>query len=104
MIKHRQLFTNRQLTALTTFCQLIGEVRANASRQAQGDQDYSNALATYLAFAFSKGANYWSSLCTWHQAAEKLVSTFGLPVLPMTWDYTEANPFSDSSGNWMLGI
>jgi putative DNA methylase len=103
MTKHRLLFTNRQLTALTTFCELIGEVRHNV-KVSSGDENYANALATYLAFSLSKGANYWSAICTWHQAAEKLVSTFGLPVMPMTWDYTEANPFSDSSGNWMLGI
>ena len=103
MTKHRQLFSNRQLTALMTFCQLAAEVR-EAVKVASGDEAYANAVATYVTFSLSKGANYWSTICTWHQAAEKLVSTFGLPVLPMTWDYTEANPFSDSSGNWMLGI
>ena len=103
MKKHRDLFTNRQLTALTTFAQLVGEARERVMEDGGGGE-YADAVATYLAFALSKGANYWSSICTWHQAAEKLVSTFGLPVLPMTWDYTEANPFSDSSGNWMLGI
>lgn len=103
MMKHRDLFTNRQLTALTTFAQLVGEARERVIQDG-GSGEYADAVATYLAFALSKGANYWSSICTWHQAAEKLVSTYGLPVLPMTWDYTEANPFSDSSGNWMLGI
>jgi putative DNA methylase len=33
-----------------------------------------------------------------------MISTFGRQALPMVWDYTEANPFSDSSGNWDLGI
>ena len=103
MTKHRLLFSNRQLTALTTLCQLITEVRETVNK-ASHDETYGDAIATYVAFSLSKGANYWSTICTWHQAAEKLVSTFGLPVLPMTWDYTEANPFSDSSGNWMLGI
>ena len=103
MTKHRLLFTNRQLTGLMTLCNLIGEVHQKV-KESGGDESYANALATYLAFSLSKGANYWSAICTWHQAAEKLVSTFGLPVMPMTWDYTEANPFSDSSGNWMLGI
>ena len=65
---------------------------------------YANAVATYLAFAVSKSANYWSSICKWHQAKELVVSTFGLPVMPMTWDYIETNPFSASSGNWVSGI
>lgn len=104
MTHHRQLFTNRQLTALTTLCELIREAHARITREAGCDEAYANALATYLAFSLSKAANYWSSICTWHQAKEILVSTFGLPVLPMTWDYAEVNPFSDSTGNWMLGI
>jgi putative DNA methylase len=57
-----------------------------------------------LSFAISKGANYWSSLCAWHVSAEKMMSTFGRQALSMTWDYTEANPFSDSSGNFTLGV
>ena len=104
MSHHRQLFTNRQLTVLATLCELVGEARQAVATESRGDQSYANAVATYLAFSLSKAANYWSSICTWHQAKEILVSTFGLPVLPMTWDYTEANPFSESTGNWMLGV
>jgi putative DNA methylase len=104
MTKHYQLFTKRQLVALSTFCDLVEEVRATVVALRNGSETYADAVATYLAFAVSKGANYWSSICKWHQGAEKMVSTYGLPVLPMAWDYTEANPFSDSSGNWSLGV
>ena len=104
MTKHCQLFTKRQLVALTTFCNLVEEVKATVLALPNGNETYADAVATYLAFAVSKGANYWSSICKWHQGAEKMVSTYGLPVLPMAWDYTEANPFSDSSGNWSLGV
>ena len=58
----------------------------------------------YLAFAVDKGANYWSTICTWHQSLSKMVSTFGRQAIPMVWDYAEANPFSDSSGNLKLGV
>ena len=62
------------------------------------------AVALYLAFAVDKGANYWSSLCTWHQTRMGIVSTFGRQALPMVWDFAEANPISSSSGNFMVGI
>jgi putative DNA methylase len=104
MIKHWQLFTNRQLLALTTFGDLIGEAKTKVLDDAAGDRTYANALATYLAFVLSKCANYWSSICKWHQAKELVVSTFGLPVLPIAWDYIETNPFSKSTGNWLLGV
>jgi len=104
MTKHRHLFTNRQLVALSTFSDLVIEAREKVLVESGGNGNYADAVATYLAFSLSKAVNYWSSVCKWHQKAEKLVSTFGLPVLPMAWDFTETNPFSDSSGNWSLGV
>jgi putative DNA methylase len=114
------IFTPRQLVALTTFCDLIQEVRERVKRDAlkaglpddslsldaggTGATAYADAVAIYLAFALDKGANYWSSLCAWHTGAEKMVSTFGRQAIPMVWDYAESNPFSDSSGNILLGI
>jgi len=65
---------------------------------------YANAVATYLAFAVDKGANYWSSFCAWHISAEIMMSTYSRQALPMVWDYAEANPLSDSSGNFLLGV
>jgi len=114
------LFTQRQLVALTTFSGLVDEAMENIRRDAAiaglpdagktlsnggfGAVAYAQAVSVYLGFALDKGANYWSSLCAWHTGAEKMISTFGRQALPMVWDYTEANPFSDSSGNVLLGI
>ncbi|MDE0259505.1 MAG: DUF1156 domain-containing protein [Gammaproteobacteria bacterium] len=114
------LFTSRQLVALTTFSDLVGEAMEQVQRDAvaagvsdddrplrdggTGARAYAEAVGVYLAFAVDKGANYWSSLCAWHTGAQKLVSTFGRQALPMVWDYTETNPFSSSSGNALLGV
>jgi putative DNA methylase len=111
------LFTPRQLVALTTFSDLIQAVHEIVKQDAQGAglpgdgldsgqtaNAYADAVSLYLAFAVDKGANYWSSLCSWHQTRPGIVSTFGRQAIPMVWDYAEANPFSDSSGNVMLGI
>ena len=114
------LFTPRQLVALNTFSDLVLEARekvkadalvAGVSKDGKPLNDcstsaeaYANAVAVYLAFAVDKGANYWSSLCAWHQTRDGIVSTFGRQALPMVWDYAEANPISDSSGNFLLGV
>lgn len=115
------IFTDRQLVALTAFSDLVGEARERVLRDAQaaghlpddslpleqsgqGSQAYADAIAVYLAFAVDKGANYWSSLCAWSTSTEKMISTYGRQALPMVWDFTEANPFSTSSGNFLLGI
>jgi putative DNA methylase len=120
MTKWSDLFTPRQLTTLTTFSDLVQRARDCVKNDASTsgmiddgkslDQDgagataYADAVGVYLAFAVDKGANYWSSLCAWHQTRDGIVSTFGRQVVPIVWDYAEANPFSDSSGNVLLGV
>ena len=69
-----------------------------------GARAYAEAVGVYLAFALDKGANYWSSICAWDQTRDGIFSTFGRQALPMVWDFAEANPFSNSSGNFVLGI
>ncbi len=113
------IFTSRQLVALTTFSDLIQEAMERIKRDATtalSNDDlslrdsgsdataYAEAVGVYLAFAVDKGANYWSTICAWHTGAEKLISTFGRQAIPMVWDYTETNPLSDSSGNFLLGV
>jgi putative DNA methylase len=120
MTKHADLFTPRQLVALTTFSDLVGEARekikADAVAAGMTDDDlplndggigataYGDAVAIYLAFAVDKGANYWSTICAWHASRDIIMSTFARQALPMVWDYAEANPLSTSSGNFTLGI
>ena len=94
-------FTSRQLVALTTFSDLVDEARARVLSAGAGEE-YGKAVATYLAFAVDKTAEGSTALCTWSPLPTKLhvVSTFGRQALPMVWDFAEANPFADSSGNF----
>jgi putative DNA methylase len=103
LMTYGDLFTPRQLVALTTFSDLVGEAREQVLADSGGDTDYADAVATYLAFAVDKAANYWSTLCAWHSGRDIIVSTFSRQALPMVWDFAECNPLSDSTGNWMLG-
>lgn len=115
-----KLFTPRQLVALTTFSDLVQEAREKVLDDASiagisldgfslndcsaGTNAYADAVATYLAFAVDKGANYWSSICSWHSGRDGVTSTFGRQAIPMVWDYAEANPFSESSGSFQGAI
>jgi len=112
------LFTPRQLVALTTFSDLVQEAReriqADAARADLSDDGkplrdgggnamaYAEAVGVYLACAVDYAANYWSVIAT---PAEGFIrGTFARQALPMTWDYAEAPPFGGTSGNWMGGI
>ena len=117
----KDLFTPRQLAALTTFSDLVMEARekvmADATQHWSGQHSndtrrlaegglgpaaYADAVAIYLAFSIDKSADYWSTICFWHSGAShlKIVNTFARQAIPMTWDYAEGNPFSVSSGHY----
>lgn len=116
-----KLFTNRQLTALTTFSELVGEAQKKAEADAvaagladdgqglgeggAGARAYGEAIGVYLAFVVDKLTDYHSSICSWHSSRELIRNVFGRQAIPMTWDYAEANILSDSAGsfNSMIG-
>lgn len=114
MDHYDDLFTPRQLTALTTFSALVAEAQQKAEADAiaagmandhlplrsdgQGARAYGEAVGVYLAFVLDRIADRGSSICSWDSSREGLRNTFGRQAIPMVWDYAEANPFSNSSG------
>ena len=96
----RELFTKRQLAALTTFSDLMPDVRSLMIEHGAEPQ-YADAVCTYLALAVSKIADYYSKFCTWHLSRELVSHQFARQAIPMAWDFCEGNPFSNSSGKWM---
>ena len=116
MLQQSDLFTSRQLAALTTFSDLIAEVREEVIRDARsagmsGDQTplaeggqgavaYGDAIATYLALGVDRAADRWSAVSTWDSSRSTIRNTFARQAIPMIWDYCETNPFNASTGNW----
>ncbi|WP_430741641.1 DUF1156 domain-containing protein [Streptomyces sp. P13-3-3] len=107
MRKHADLFTNRQLLALTTFSDLVGAARERVERDARGAgmgeveaAEYGKSVATYLGFAVSRMSDYASTITTWasNPQMEILRGTFARQTLSMTWDFAEGNVFGPSSG------
>ncbi|NLD43079.1 MAG: DUF1156 domain-containing protein, partial [Chloroflexi bacterium] len=117
LTRYVDLFTDRQLVALTTFSDLVGEAREQVLAGAlaagmpddgggledggAGAQAYADAVATYTAFALDKLSDWCSSLCSWISGIEGVRDTFARQALPMVWDFVEINPLSNSVGNWL---
>ena len=113
-------FTPRQLVALTTFSELVGEMREKVladQRAARVQEDaaplheggngaaaYVDALATYLAFAISKIANIGSSIASWMSDRGAFRETFARQAIPMVWDFAESNPFADAGGSFSSAV
>jgi len=109
------IFTPRQLVALTTFSDLVGEAiercRADAAAAGMADDGigldaggsgataYAQAVGVYLAFAISKVANIGSSIASWMNDRGAFRETFARQAIPMVWDFAESNPFADAGGS-----
>ena len=109
------LFTPRQLVALTTFSELVqaarGRVMENALSAGQRDdgvplceggsgaEGYAETVSMYLTFAVSKAVDRNTSLCVWEGKMDRMRGTFGRQALPMTWDYVETNPLGGAGGD-----
>jgi putative DNA methylase len=94
-----ELFTDRQLLALTAFSELVREARERVFRESAA-AEYADAVATYLAFALCKLADYGNSLAVWYPKEDRPKNLFALQSIPMVWDFPEVNPFSGIGGAW----
>ena len=111
-----KLFTSRQLTALTTFSDLVSEARERVFRDALaggvsegerlevggvGAAAYADAVATYLGMAVDRISAVNCSLARWNAAPSKesVTDVFSRQALPMVWDYAEGNPFQWGPAN-----
>ena len=104
MTKHRHLFTSRQLTAMATLSDLIGEARTVSLKDSDGDQAYADAIATYLAFALDKAAEYNCGLVPWYTKEDRPKGLFARQAVPMVWDFAEVNPLSHIGGSFEKSV
>ncbi len=107
------LFTDRQLVALTTFSDLVSKAREKIKADAlkyemplgeslanggSGAFAYADAITVYIGIAIDRIAMSGNSLTRWNSAGPKAQHCFGRQALPMMWDFAETNPFADSTG------
>ncbi len=110
------LFTPRQLVALTTFSDLVAEAieRCRQDALAAGMPDdvpdldaggigakaYAQAVGVYLGLTLGRAVDYWTANATWESSGGFIAHAFTKQAIPMVWDFAEGNPFSDGTGNW----
>ena len=114
------LFTDRQLVALTTFSDLVHEARAEVERDAlaaglpddsmplrdggAGARAYAEAVSVYLAFGVSRLSDIQNSLCRWESSKTQVRNLFGRQAIPMLWDFGENNVFGDTAGDYRTSL
>jgi len=107
-----QLYTMRQLVALTVFSDLVSEAREKAREDGLiagllddsvplrengiGATAYGEAVSVYLASGLGHLARYSCTICGWNKANENVAQAFGRQAIPMVWDFAESNPLHGS--------
>jgi putative DNA methylase len=120
MKTYGDLFTPRQLTALTTFSDLVGEAREKIIIDAQtaglphdsqslaegglGAKAYGDAVAIYLGFGVSRLSDISNSLCRWEITKTQVRNLFGRQAIPMIWDFAENNMFGEAAGDFQTSL
>ncbi len=120
MVRWRDLFTPRQLVALTTFSDLVGEAMQLVRRDAiaaglpnddqplrdggTGARAYANSVGVYLALAVDRLAMTGNNLVRWNSVGQKAQHCFGRQALPMVWDYAEPNFLATATGSVYAAI
>jgi putative DNA methylase len=120
MTRWRDLFTPRQLVALTTFSDLVQQARERVKHDAlsagladdgnalelggAGATAYADALAVYLALAVDKTSDYNSALVVWSPTRDQAKTTFSRQALAMVWDFAEINVFANAAGDLAVSL
>ena len=114
------LFTDRQLVALSTFSDLVHEAREVIEQDAlaaglssdptplrdggKAAKAYAEAVSVYLSFGVSRLSDTQNSLCTWGASKTQVRHLFGRQAIPMTWDFGESNVFGDAAGDFRTSL
>ncbi len=115
MSKWSDLFTRRQLVALTTFSDLVIKARARVQFDAQlagmagtneslesmgsGPRAYAEAVSIFLGLGVSKLADSCNAFVSWKPSMDQAIHLFTKQAIPMVWDFAEPCVFSKSMGD-----
>ncbi len=120
MTQWDDLFTSRQLVALSCFSDLVTEARefvkadaivagfAGISDKAPNDciaaESYADAVSVYLAFAIDKAAEYGCTIVPWYSKEDRPKGLFARHAIPMVWDFAEVNPLCEIGGSLFASV
>lgn len=120
MTKHSDLFTNRQLTALKALADIVSDARDRIRRDAlekgwpddgvgveaggSGATAYGDAVAAYLSLSLGRCCDFNNALNHWSPSNEKVMNLCSRQVVPMVWDFAEANLLGRAVGAWQTVV
>jgi putative DNA methylase len=107
LVRHRDLFTNRQLVALSCLADAIAAVQNDVLSASGGDKEYADLIQAFLALSLSRVAQTNNTLVRWLVRAtgtSKGTPAFDRQIVSMVWEFSEGNILGSSVGSWTAAI
>ena len=98
-----KLFTERQLLSLGTFSSILREM-PHVIRSNDYQEHWIEPLLACIACALDRLADSSSSIAHWQNGSEFNVNTFQRFALPISWDFSEISPLSQTTGNFLGAV
>jgi putative DNA methylase len=109
LTRFQDLFHPRQLLSLLVQCEAV-RAALIAMRSEGISEERTKAIAGYLGILVDRIADRGNSMCRWDPGRQLTQSAFGRPAISFVWDFSEANPFGDASGDitqaidWIVNV
>ena len=114
------LFTDRQLVALTTFSDLVTKAQKRVLQDAAavcveddgrplrdggtGAAAYAEAVGVYLGVALSRLSDICNAFCMWEITKTQVRHVFVRQAIAMLWDFGENNVFGNAAGDYAVSL
>lgn len=100
MDKFCDLFTSRQLLAVTTFVSLVQKAGQQAARRCSAGE--AEAIQVLLGMSMNRLVGRINAMCWWRPQAdqEKIEVSFSGQTIPMKWDFAEGCPLTKGTAGW----
>ncbi len=107
LVRHRDLFTPRQLVVLSTLADAISDIRSEVVAAAGADEQYADLIQAFLALSLSRVAQTNNTLVRWlvrESGTSKGTPAFDRQIVSMVWEFSEGNVLGSSVGSWSAAI
>ena len=107
LVRHRDLFTNRQLVALSCLADAIAAIRDEVLTASGGDKGYADLIQAFLALSLSRVAQTNNTLVRWFvrtSGTSKGTPAFDRQIVSMVWEFSEGNILGSSVGSWRAAV
>lgn len=111
IIKHWQMFSSRQLSAMVTLSDLIKDTTQSVKNDAiaaglskEDSNSYAQSISIFLGLCLDRCAGSNNTFCRWVSISEASAALFARQAISMVWDFVEPNILGKKASCWHKAV